>query len=104
MVSNINWYGERAADIARYMSNEPPMLEAATAVMQELALDGGRRSLLLDSVFVIIHGSPFCKDNDEIKGYIVSEEQAKKTVKHLNSVNGGAQSYFYEEVKPIILP
>lgn len=40
----LEWYAEKAKAAARYMSAEPPKAEAMTAVLTELALDGGNRA------------------------------------------------------------
>lgn len=37
------WYAEQAEALQRYLNAKPPKTEAAFAVMQALAIDGGRR-------------------------------------------------------------
>lgn len=42
----LDWYASRAADLARYTSQEPPNTIAIASVVQELALDGGSRAYM----------------------------------------------------------
>lgn len=44
MEKTLFWYGSRARDIARYMSEEPPNTIAVMAVLEELRLDAGNRA------------------------------------------------------------
>jgi hypothetical protein len=41
----LDWYGSRAADLARYVGMKPPQITAVEAVMAELMLDAGKRAL-----------------------------------------------------------
>ncbi len=40
------WYGERAQALRRYLEAKPPKVQAMTAVVTELGLDGGKRAAL----------------------------------------------------------
>lgn len=42
----VDWYGSRAADLARYLSMKPPLIKAVEAVTTELVIDAGKRAAI----------------------------------------------------------
>lgn len=56
----------------------------------------------MNPIYVIIYGSKYCRDSDEIKGYVTSETEAKTIVKNLNAFNNkSSEEYSFEVVNPL---
>lgn len=44
ILNNIRWYEEQASSMARYASQDPPLVNGMTAITQSMSLDAGQKA------------------------------------------------------------